>query len=174
MDILKLQNRLAEWRDERHWKRFHTPQNLAQAISVEAGELLDCFLWGEEFAAPNRERIAEECADVLIYLVQLADVCGVDLETAVDLKIRCNSSKYPVQKTLPIPLTASASRRTAGIADQGGVMGPNRGAAAGGEHCGCDHSTGLSAKGPWPVQVCADCGAEVQIGNLRWQEERHE
>ena len=103
MDLGATQARLAEFRDERDWHLFHTPQNLAQALSVEAGELLECFLWGEGWGTgPEHEhRIAEECADVMIYLLQIADACGIDLAHAVDAKIICNAQKYPVQSRLP-------------------------------------------------------------------------
>lgn len=102
MDTSATIKQLIEFRDERDWGRFHTPQNLAQALSVEAGELLECFLWGEDWQALDRGRIAEECADVMIYLLQLADACGVHLETAVRLKIESNRHKYPVQKSLEL------------------------------------------------------------------------
>ena len=97
MDLIEFQNRLRRFRDDRQWLEFHTPQNLAQALHVEAGELSACFLWGEDC---NREHVAEECADVLIYLLQVADACEIDLETAVDMKIQCNGHKYPVQEGL--------------------------------------------------------------------------
>jgi len=72
MNIKALQIQLRSFRDKRDWQRFHTPQNLAQALSVEAGELLECFLWGDEWVEES-DHIADECADVLIYLLQLAD-----------------------------------------------------------------------------------------------------
>jgi NTP pyrophosphatase (non-canonical NTP hydrolase) len=102
MNITDLQKRLREFRDERHWQRYHTPQNLAQALSVEAAELLECFLWepGWRPDGPDREAVAEECADVLIYLLQIADEMAIDLEVAVELKIQCNGHKYPAQKGL--------------------------------------------------------------------------
>lgn len=102
MNMAALQERLRDFRDDRDWQRFHTPQNLAQALSVEAAELLECFLWGDEYAKPDRARVAEECADVMIYLVQICDGCDIDLETAVDLKIRSNGQRYPAQVRLPI------------------------------------------------------------------------
>ena len=101
MNIHETQRRLRRFRDDRDWRQFHTPQNLAQALSVEAGELLECFLWGDEWRRHDRERVAEECADVMIYLLQIADACGIDLAHAVDAKIICNAQKYPVQSRLP-------------------------------------------------------------------------
>lgn len=100
MDLRNLQHQLRTFRNERDWQRFHTPQNLAQALSVEAGELLECFLWGEAWSTPDHAKVADECADVMIYLLQLADACDVDLETAVRMKMKCNAAKYPVQPQL--------------------------------------------------------------------------
>jgi NTP pyrophosphatase (non-canonical NTP hydrolase) len=99
MNIETTQERLRQFRDERDWQRFHTPQNLAQALSVEAGELLECFLWGEE-RVEELDHVAEECADVMIYLLQLTDACDVDLETAVRMKMECNAARFPVQPPL--------------------------------------------------------------------------
>ena len=78
-------------------------KNLAVSISIEAAELLELFQWqtGEEstrFAAENRERVSEEIADVAIYLVELADIAGIDLAKAIDAKLEKNARKYPVDK----------------------------------------------------------------------------
>ena len=137
MNIEKLQADLRQFRDSRNWHRFHTPQNLAQAVAVEAGELLECFLWGDSWQKLDRERAAEEIADVVIYVLQLADLMEVDIETAVDLKIRANAKKYPEQKEL------------FGKPDQ--RLGPIQ----------CDHKVGLSGKAPGQTQVCDQCGEEV-------------
>jgi NTP pyrophosphatase (non-canonical NTP hydrolase) len=104
MDIEALQIRLRQFRDDRDWAHLHTSQNLAQALSVEAGELLECFLWGKDEMPFDGERVAGECADVFIYLLQICDSCHVDLEIAVDLKIRANAHRFPVQQRLPRPL----------------------------------------------------------------------
>lgn len=96
--------KIRRFRDERDWKRFHDPKNLAASISIEAGELLELFQWmsGEEatrFAAQNRERVSEEIADVAIYLIELADITGIDLARAIESKLEKNAQKYPVEKS---------------------------------------------------------------------------
>ena len=103
MDPNRLAARLRTFAEERDWEQFHTPKNLAMALSVEAGELLELFQWltPEESRAitgspMGAERVQEELADVLIYLVRLADVLGVDLEAAVETKLQLNAGKYPV------------------------------------------------------------------------------
>jgi NTP pyrophosphatase (non-canonical NTP hydrolase) len=96
--------RILKFRDERDWKKFHDPKNLAASISIEAGELLELFQWmsGEEatrYAAQNKERVSEEIADVAIYLIELADITGIDLAQAIDAKLEKNAKKYPVDKS---------------------------------------------------------------------------
>ena len=88
---------------ERDWDQFHSPKNLAAALSVEAAELLEHFQWLTEEASralpePAKARVAEEMADVLLYLVRLADKLDVDLEAAAVAKIARNAQKYPVDK----------------------------------------------------------------------------
>jgi len=96
--------KIRQFRDERDWKQFHDPKNLAVSISIEAAELLELFQWmtGPEatrFAADNRERVSEEIADVAIYLFELADITGIDLAQAIDAKLEKNARKYPVEKS---------------------------------------------------------------------------
>ena len=96
--------RIRKFRDERDWKKFHDPKNLAVSISIEAAELLELFQWmsGEEatrYAADNRERVSEELADVAIYLIELADITGIDLAQAIEAKLEKNAKKYPVDKS---------------------------------------------------------------------------
>ncbi len=102
MDIAVLQLRLRQFAAEREWQPFHTPKNLSTALFVEAAELAEIFQWmtAEESSQAGsdpaqRERIGAEVADVLLYLLQLADHCGVDIEQAVDAKIVANARKYP-------------------------------------------------------------------------------
>ena len=95
--------RIRKFRDDRDWQQFHDPKNLAVSISIEAAELLELFQWqtGEEatrFAAENKERVSEEIADVAIYLIELADITGIDLAKAIDAKLEKNAKKYPVDK----------------------------------------------------------------------------
>lgn len=88
-----LTDRLVAFREARGWEVDHTPRNLAEAITVEAGELLECFLWGEE---PDRQAIRDEIADVGIYLLNLADVLSIDLAGAIAEKIERNAERFPV------------------------------------------------------------------------------
>jgi dCTP diphosphatase len=98
-----LAERLAEFARERDWDRFHSPKNLAMALAGEAGELLEHFQWlteAESRALPPEENdaVALEMADVLLYLVRLADTLGVDLAAAAVRKIALNAEKYPVDR----------------------------------------------------------------------------
>jgi NTP pyrophosphatase (non-canonical NTP hydrolase) len=102
MDIEKLQQHLAAFAKERDWGRFHSPKNLAMALNVEAGELLELFQWLTEEQSRNpdsetREHTRQELADILIYLIRLAGELGIDLEKAVEDKMRINAEKYPVE-----------------------------------------------------------------------------
>ena len=101
MDIEALQRQLAEFAAERDWEQFHSPKNLAMALAAEAGELVELFQWLTETESANldatqRQAVAHELADVLIYLVRLADRLDVDLDVVVSEKIRINAEKYPV------------------------------------------------------------------------------
>ena len=101
-DLDTLRKRLRAFAAERDWGQFHSPKNLACALSVEAAELLEHFQWmtEEQSRAPDaarREEIAHEAADVLLYLVQLADQLDIDLLAAADRKMALNALKYPVE-----------------------------------------------------------------------------
>jgi len=98
-----LAQRLDAFARARDWKQFHAPKNLASALIVEAGELLEHFQWmpesqSRELDAAKREAVAAEMADVLLYLVQLANELGVDLVDAARRKIELNERRYPVEK----------------------------------------------------------------------------
>lgn len=102
MDIEALQKVLQDFADARAWDQFHSPKNLAMALSVEASELLEIFQWLNDDAASRiaedevaKQRVAEELADVAIYLLRLADKVGVDLEASIQAKIIRNGEKYP-------------------------------------------------------------------------------
>jgi dCTP diphosphatase len=104
MDVIALQSRLREFAQARDWEQFHTPKNLAMALAAEAGELLEIFQWlTDEQASAVTDRdedlrlVREELADILIYLVRLADVLGIDLEDAVQGKLGDNERRYPVE-----------------------------------------------------------------------------
>ncbi len=97
----QVQAALRRFSAERNWAQFHTPKNLASALSVEAAELLEIFQWmktGEidELGTTGRAAAVEELADVFNYLVMLADVLKVDLLSAAQAKIQKNALKYPV------------------------------------------------------------------------------
>jgi dCTP diphosphatase len=99
--LQKMNAQLLAFAQERDWKQFHTPKNLASALSVEAAELLEPFQWlptGElhELDANTRAAVASEMADVLHYLVMLADRLNVDLIEASRQKILLNAEKYPI------------------------------------------------------------------------------
>lgn len=94
----ELKGALARFNAERGWGRFHTPLHLAMALSAEAGELLELFLWKREDEVPDRTRLGEEMADVLICLSNLARRLDLDLMRAVEDKIAKNAERYPVAK----------------------------------------------------------------------------
>ncbi|KPA98910.1 nucleotide pyrophosphohydrolase [Pseudomonas asplenii] len=104
--LISLQKQLASFAAARDWDQFHTPKNLAMALSGEAGELLEHFQWltaeqSERNALPDAtiHAIEEEMADVLLYLVRLADRLTIDLSAAANAKIQRNAQKYPVDKS---------------------------------------------------------------------------
>ena len=88
---------LIKFRNERDWEQFHNPKDLALAINIEAGELLELFLWKNPEEA-NKERVKEELADILAFAFLLADKYGFDIKQIVLDKIKLNSEKYPVDK----------------------------------------------------------------------------
>jgi len=102
-DLVELRELVRQFVDERDWDKFHTPKNLATALSIEASELLEPFQWlvsGEkaELSEASLTAIRHEMADVLVYLVRLADKMDVDLFQAVHEKMKLNREKYPAEK----------------------------------------------------------------------------
>jgi NTP pyrophosphatase (non-canonical NTP hydrolase) len=96
-----LRSRLLEFAQARDWLQFHSPKNLASALVVEAGELLEPFQWltdeqSRTLPDAKRQEVAAEMADVFIYLLQLSTALGVDLVQAAELKIARNEQRYPV------------------------------------------------------------------------------
>ena len=89
-----------KFRDERNWKQFHNPKDLAISISLEAAELLEVFQWSRTdlIRETKREHIEEELADIVNYCILMADACGLDLDDIVQKKIKRNAEKYPVSK----------------------------------------------------------------------------
>lgn len=86
---------IREFNEERDWDQFHSPANIAKSILIEAGELLECFQWGDDY---DRNAVEEELADVVNYALVMADRLGVDLEEIVLRKLEKNRQKYPVEK----------------------------------------------------------------------------
>jgi NTP pyrophosphatase (non-canonical NTP hydrolase) len=102
-DLNELRDMLREFVRERDWSRFHTPKNLAAALSVEASELLEPFTWlargdKEELDEAKLTAVRHEMADVLAYLLMLADALDVDLHRALVEKMTLNRAKYPADK----------------------------------------------------------------------------
>ena len=100
--IAELTNHINTFRDARDWKQFHNPKDMAVSISIEAAELLENFQWKnatecEEHVQINREAVADEMADVAIYLFELADLLEVDLGREMLRKLKKNAAKYPVE-----------------------------------------------------------------------------
>lgn len=101
--LVDLRDRLRVFAAEREWEPFHTPKNLAMALAGEAGEVIEHFQWltaeaSAALPAPQREAVALELADVLLYLVRLADVLDIDLEQAARRKLALNAERYPVER----------------------------------------------------------------------------
>ncbi len=107
MNIRNIQKQLATFADDRDWEQYHTPKNLAMALSVEASELVEIFQWltPEQSASimesSEKVHVEEELADIMIYLIRLADKLDVDLDQAVAEKIVKNGVKYPIPKKHP-------------------------------------------------------------------------
>ena len=93
-------DKVLKFRDDRNWRQFHNPKDLAISISLEAAELLEIFQWSAEDVKceGKMEKIKEELADVVNYCILMADACGLDLDEIVRAKVKKNSEKYPVEK----------------------------------------------------------------------------
>ncbi len=85
---------ILEFRNARDWKQFHTPENLAKSISIEAAELLEHFQWGDEY---DHDELVDELADILIYSFLMADAIGVDIEKVMLDKLKKNIKRFPVE-----------------------------------------------------------------------------
>lgn len=96
MQFSEVKKEVKKFVEDRNWDQFHTPDNLAKSISIEAGELLECFQWSSDY---DPQAVKEELADVMIYCVQLADKLGISIEDAMVEKLRLNAEKYPVDKS---------------------------------------------------------------------------
>ena len=93
-------NEVLKFRDDRNWKQFHNPKDLAISLSLEAAELLEVFQWsGTDLTCEGKmDKIREELADVVNYSILMADACGLDLDEIVREKVKRNNEKYPVEK----------------------------------------------------------------------------
>lgn len=101
--LFDLSRQLGQFAKDREWMQFHSPKNLASALVVEAGELLEHFQWLTEaqsraLSPEKRDAVGAEVADVLLYLIQLADALGVDPIAAAQSKLKLNELKYPVDR----------------------------------------------------------------------------
>ena len=93
-------DKVIKFRDDRNWKQFHNPKDLAISISLEAAELLEVFQWSADdvICESKKDKIKEELADVVNYCILMADACNLDLDEIVQAKIKRNNEKYPVEK----------------------------------------------------------------------------
>ena len=93
-------NQVLKFRDDRNWKQFHNPKDVALSICLEAAELLEVFQWSgaDTVCESKKEKIKEELADVLVYCIHMADACGLDMDEIVQEKMKNNNEKYPVEK----------------------------------------------------------------------------
>ena len=91
----KLMQEIKQFNEERDWDQFHSPENLVKSISIEAGELLECFQWNSNY---NKDEVCEELADVFTYCIQMAMKLGVDPEEIILKKLDKTRKKYPVDK----------------------------------------------------------------------------
>ncbi len=105
-NLEELTEQLIEFRDARDWRQFHSLKDLILSLSLEASELLELSQWKPEadfeeeaLSEPMQQRLKEECADVLLYLLLIAERTGIDLQQAAADKIKANNLKYPVEKS---------------------------------------------------------------------------
>jgi dCTP diphosphatase len=102
-DLNSIHKKIIAFRNERDWAQFHDPKNLAEALSIEAGELLENFLWktteqSRNLSSEELKNVKEELADIFIFLTYLSEEYKIDLLTEVEKKIAVNAAKYPVDK----------------------------------------------------------------------------
>ena len=103
VNLKSIKDNLIKFSKERDWEKFHTPKNLAMALTVEVSELLEIFQWsldgGQDVIENSKEEIESEIADIFNYLVKLVDLLDIDLEKIALKKIDLNSKKYPIDKS---------------------------------------------------------------------------
>ena len=103
IDIAMLKKRLSGFAEERGWEKFHSPKNLAMALSVEVAELVEIFQWltekeASELDENKRDSVGEELADIILYSTRLADLLDINLQNAIESKYKKNEKKYPPEK----------------------------------------------------------------------------
>ena len=91
----EVKEQIKQFNEERDWDQFHSPENLAKSISIEAGELLECFQWNNNF---DKDEVCEELADIVNYCILLSDKLDVELEDIVLKKLEKTRKKYPIEK----------------------------------------------------------------------------
>ena len=103
--VAELRARVLAFVHERDWEQVHSPKNLSMALAAESGELMEHFLWSDSPASQavaqdpkKRPAIEAEIADVVIYALEFANICGIDLAAAIETKMAANAKKYPVEK----------------------------------------------------------------------------
>lgn len=106
MNLPELTQAILKFRDERNWAQFHSLRNLIVSLNLEAGELLELTQWKSDADmsalqedSDAQEALRDECADVLLYLLLIADKAGIDLEVAAHQKLEKNAAKYPIEKS---------------------------------------------------------------------------
>lgn len=102
-DLRSIIAKIKQFRDERDWMQFHDPKSMAISITIEASELLEHFQWKskeevQEYVRTHKDEVAEEIADVAMYLFELAENLGIDLLDAMGKKLQKNAKKYPVER----------------------------------------------------------------------------
>lgn len=102
-EIKAITGKIKKFRDERDWKQFHNHKDVALSLVLEAAEVLEHFQWKspdevEKYGTECKDKLADELADVAVYLFELSDNLGIDLPKAIELKMKKNAQKYPVEK----------------------------------------------------------------------------
>ncbi|MBK24220.1 MAG: nucleotide pyrophosphohydrolase [Halobacteriovorax sp.] len=104
LEVGKFQKQLSDFAKEREWEQFHSPKNIAMALSVEASELMEIFQWkttdeSRELCEKDLRKVQEEVADVFLYTMRMADLLNINIGEAIESKMEQNAQKYPVDKS---------------------------------------------------------------------------
>lgn len=94
-----LKKQVDDFVKERDWYQFHTPKNISMGLSIEAAELMELFLYGEDIQPGKEKAVAHEMVDVLWWLLSLSNKAGIDIAAAFEEKIKLNAQKYPIDKS---------------------------------------------------------------------------